>query len=246
VIQLTLSVFTAAALALAVAKAPAAEPPDKTVDDAAEERPDNTPPKGFVSLLPGKEMDGWKGRIGSPLAVARMSRLRRNRLQRLADSDMLVHWKVTDGVLEFDGKGKSISTERVYCNFELYVDWKIPKGGKSGIYLRGYPKVQIWDATLEDVGAEVGSGGLFNNKDHPSKPLVKADRPTGEWNTFHIKMVSGRVTVKLNGTPVVNDVVLENHWTPDRPIHFTGPIELEANGSKLYFKNIYLRELPRK
>jgi len=69
--------------------------------------------------------------------------------------------------------------------------------GDSGIYLRGVPQVQIW-ITLRrrkfPLGANLGSGGLWNNdKGSPGKdPLVKADKPFGEWNHFRILMVGSR------------------------------------------------------
>ncbi len=59
-------------------------------------------------------------------------------------------------------------------------------------------------------------------------------------------MVGDRVTVKLNGELVVDDVVMENYWERDKPIYSTGPIELQSHGNTLWFKNIYIRELPRK
>ena len=101
------------------------------------------------------------------------------------------HWSVKDGILIYDGKGQSLQTVKDYGNFEFFVDWRIQKAGDSGIYLRGTPQVQIWDNP-------VGSGGLFNNQKNPSKPLVVADKPVGEWNTFWIRMVGDKVTVKLN------------------------------------------------
>ena len=55
----------------------------------------------------------------------------------------------------------------------------------------------------------------------------------------------GCVTVKLNGVLVVNNVVLENYWERDKPIYPTGQIELQNHGSTLWFKNIYIREIPR-
>jgi len=100
--------------------------------------------------------------------------------------------------------------------------------------------VQIWDLNRR----KEGSGGLFNNKKNPSKPLVCADNPIGEWNTFYIKMVGERVTVKLNGKLVVDNVVMENYWERSKPIYPTGQIELQHHGSKLWFKNIYIKELP--
>ena len=58
-------------------------------------------------------------------------------------------------------------------------------------------------------------------------------------------MVGDKVTVKLNGKLVVDNVVLENYWERDKPIYPTGQIELQNHGSTLWFKNIYLRELPK-
>ena len=70
-----------------------------------------------------------------------------------------------------------------------------------------------------------------------------ADNPIGEWNTFYIKMVGERVTIKLNGQLVVDNVVLENYWERDKPIYSTGAIELQNHGNTLYFRNIYVKEL---
>ncbi len=164
--------------------------------------------------------------------------------QAKADQRMRDHWRVEDGALVFDGKGDSLCTSKDYGDFELLVDWKILKDGDSGIYLRGSPQVQIWDPDVK-AAAGVGSGGLFNNQKGPSKPLVKADNPVGEWNTFRIKMVGPKVSVWLNDKLVVDNVVLENYWERDKPIYPTGQIELQNHGNTLYFKNIYLKDLSR-
>jgi hypothetical protein len=125
----------------------------------------------------------------------------------------------------------------------MLVDWKIKKDGDSGIYLRGSPQVQIWDTNRPN--ADVGSGGLYNNQKHPSKPSKKADKPVGEWNTFRIFMVGDLVTVILNGELVVDNVVMENYWERDKPIYPMGQIELQSHGSTLYFRNVFIREIPR-
>ena len=121
------------------------------------------------------------------------------------------NWTVKDGVIHCSGKGGvSLQTAKDYGNFELLVDWKIEKGGDSGIYLRGQPQVQIWDSDNLAKGLEAdagkGSGGLWNNPagDKAKQPLKKADKPVGEWNTFHITMVGDEVTIKLNGELVVD------------------------------------------
>jgi len=90
----------------------------------------------------------------------------------------------------------------------------------------------------------VGSGGLYNNQIGPSIPLQAADNPIGQWNRFRIIMKGRQVTVYLNERLVVDNVILENYWERDKSIYTSGQIELQAHNSPLYFKNIYIRELP--
>jgi hypothetical protein len=205
----------------------------------------NQPPEGFVALFNGKDLSGWKGLVEDPKKRAGMSKQQLSEAQAKADADMRANWKIVDGVLCFDGKGHSLCTAKDYGDFEMLVDWKIELGGDSGIYLRGSPQVQIWDPANRGVGAEVGSGGLYNNQKGPSKPLKKADRPVGQWNTFRIVMMGELVTVYLNDLLVVDNVVMENYWERDKPIYPTGQIELQSHGSNLYFRNIFIREIPR-
>jgi hypothetical protein len=193
-----------------------------------------------------------KGPYDNPDKRAALAPEEAKRLQQEADENMRAHWKAVDGVLVFDGKGRSLCTAKDYGDFEMLVDWKIEKNGDSGIYLRGSPQVQIWDTANRSVGAEVGSGGLYNNQKNPSKPSKCADKPVGEWNTFRITMIGERVTVILNEELVVDNVILENYWNRfdaqkyrDRPIYPTGQIELQNHGNFLYFRNIYIREIPR-
>jgi hypothetical protein len=197
---------------------------------------DNSPPEGFLALFNGKDLTNWQGLIELP-ARAKMSPEKRAEAQKKANEKYLPHWTVKDGILQYDGKGQSLQTVKDYGNFELYVDWKIGKKGDSGLYLRGNPQVQIWDNPI-------GSGGLYNNQKHPSKPLKVADKPVGQWNTFHIIMKGDRVTVLLNGEKVVENTPLENYWTKGQPLPAKGPIELQHHGDHLWFKNIYLKELP--
>jgi len=210
---------------------------------------DNTAPPGFTALFNGKDLTNWKGLLASPNDnPAKRAQLSPEQLaeeQKKADADMRAHWGVEDGVFVFDGKGRSLATKKDYGNFELLVDWKILPKGDSGIYLRGSPQVQIWDPSDEKGNArKLGSGGLFNNKKNPADPLKLADKPIGEWNRFRILMAGERVHVYLNNELVVNNTVLENYWEKDKPIYPTGQIELQNHGNKLFFKNIYIRELP--
>jgi hypothetical protein len=126
------------------------------------------------------------------------------------------------------------------------VDWKINEGGDSGIYLRSGPQVQIWDPLSGKANPKhEGSGGLFNNQKNPNGPLKVADYFPGEWNHFDVLMIGDKVTVYLNNELVVHNVIMENYWERDQPIYPTGQLELQAHAEPVWFRNIYIRELPR-
>jgi HEAT repeat protein len=207
------------------------------------EMPDET---GFAPIFNGKDLTGWKGLVANPIQRAKMKPAAMKTAQAKADEVMRSGWSVINGELVFNGRGDNICTEKQYGDFEMYVDWKLDPAGPeadAGIYLRGTPQVQIWDTSRVNVGAQVGSGGLYNNQTYPSKPLQVADNPLGEWNTCYIKMVGDRVTVLLNGVLVVDNVVMENYWDRSQPIPAVEQLELQAHGSKVYYRNIYVKEL---
>lgn len=203
--------------------------------------------KGYVSLFNGKDLTGWKGLVQNPIARAKMSADQLKEAQEKADEAMRNDWKVEDGLLVYVGHGfDNLCTDKAYGDFEMTVDWKLDPNGEepdAGVYLRGTPQVQIWDIRRTNVGAQVGSGGLYNNQKNRSTPTSVEDNKLGEWNTFHIKMVGDKVTVKLNGVTVVDNVTLENYWDRKQPIFPREQIEMQAHGSKVYFRDIYLKEL---
>jgi len=199
---------------------------------------------GFVSIFNGKDLTGWEGLVKNPIERSKMSKKTLARAQTKANEQMLKDWFVKDGVIGFMGEGyNNICSIKDYGDFEMIVDWKITNGGDSGIYLRGTPQVQIWDIARVDAGAEVGSGGLYNNQKYERIPITVADNPINEWNTFRIKMVGERVTVHLNGVLVTDNVILENYWDRKLPIFTKEAIELQAHGEDLGFRNIYVREI---
>jgi HEAT repeat protein len=202
--------------------------------------------RGYESIFNGKDLTGWQGLVENPIARSKMSPKQLEQKQLEANAKVSENWSIRDGCIYFQGDGANLCTTRHYGDFEMLVDWKISRHGDSGIYLRGSPQVQIWDVARTDVGAQVGSGGLYNNQHEKSTPLVVADNPVGEWNTFYIKMTGDRVTVRLNGVLVVDSVVMENYWDRSIPIFNEEAIELQAHGTELAFRNIYVRELGNK
>jgi hypothetical protein len=199
---------------------------------------------GFVNLFNGTDLSGWKALVGNPISRSKMSDTALLNAEKAANEKTKGDWIVKDGLLAFTGHGDNLATEKKYGDIEMYVDWKITAQGDAGIYLRGTPQVQIWDTSRRDVGAQVGSGGLYNNQKHESKPLVVADNKIGEWNRFHIIMKGDKVTVYLNGILVVDNIPLENYWDHNMPLFAKEQIELQAHGTYVAYRNIYLRELP--
>jgi len=219
----------------------------------------NQPPAGFTALFNGKDLSGWRGRKPNfnPTDEARtFSKAEVAALQVVWNDERDKHWRVdvTKGEIVSDGSEPHLATVADYGDFELMVDWlMVSPNGDSGIYLRGYPQVQIWDPSNpreQRNGADRGSGALWNNnKDNPGRfPLVKADKPIGEWNTLRIRMVGQKVSVWLNGQQTVDDQVMDNYFDPNtphtRPLVAKGPIELQTHGSEMRFRNIFVRDIP--
>lgn len=213
----------------------------------------NQPPKGFTNLFDGKSLDGWRGRPHlDPRTESGWDEATRKQKQAEWDADRAAHWSVdaAHGEIVSDGHGVFLTTNKDYGDFEFHVDWKLVQAnGDSGIYLRGCPQIQIWDpnnAEQVNLGVQKGSGALWNNNDdNPGKwPMVKADRPIGEWNTFKVRMIGSRVWVWFNDQLTVDGQIMDNYFDRSQPIFATGNIQLQTHGSETRFRNVYVREIP--
>jgi hypothetical protein len=209
------------------------------------------PPKGFTALFNGKDFSGWHGMPHfDPYKLAAMSADEKAAKIAQWTEDAKKHWKIENGELVNDGNGAYLTTDKDYGDIELLLEYKTVPLADSGIYLRATPQVQIWDYTKEggkwNLGADKGSGGLWNNKkDSPGRdPLVLADKPFGQWNSFRILMVGERVTVFLNDKLVVNFARLENFWNKDLPLPKVAPIQLQTHGGEIRWRNMFIREIP--
>jgi hypothetical protein len=188
---------------------------------------DNVAPEGFTALFNGKDFTGWSAKQGKEETDAEKAKWQE-------------HWKVEDGVIQFDGQGPNLWTSGKYKDFVLMVDWRFPKPGDSGIYLRGQSKsqVNIWCVPM-------GSGEVWGYRTDQKQPEAirkavtpskKMDKPVGEWNSFVITMKGDRLTVELNGEVVIDDAQL-----PD--VQAEGEIALQRHGNPIEFKNIYIKEM---
>jgi hypothetical protein len=215
------------------------------------------PPAGFTPLFDGKSLTGWHGwaiheKGGSPAEVAKLSTEERAKKVETWTADAKKHWSAENGELVNDGKGAYVATDKDYGDIELLIEYKTVAGADSGIYLRDTPQVQIWDSNQKfdpknpTRKPHLGSGGLFNNTPDAvgRDPLVLADKPFGEWNTFRILQVGERTTVYLNGKLVVDFARMENYWDRKLPLPRVGKILLQTHGGEIRWRNLFVREIP--
>lgn len=208
-----------------------------------------TAPAGFTALYNGRDLSGWRGGDTFDhrkwLALPEAERAAKNAEWT---ADMRAHWSAQGEELVNDGHGKYATTEKDYGDFELLLEYRTVALADSGIYLRGCPQVQIWDYAEKEkfpLGADKGSGGLWNNSPGaPGKdPLVRADKPFGEWNRMRILMVGARVSVWLNDQLVVDHALLENYYDRSQPVPARGPIQLQTHGGEIRWRNLFIREI---
>lgn len=210
------------------------------------------PPKGFTALFNGKDLTGWHGL--NPHRVAKLEGEKKEAELAKQTAEFAQHWTVEKGQLVNDGHGAYATTDQDYGDIELRLEYKTVAGADSGIYLRGTPQVQIWDVNRPldpkrpTNRPDLGSGGLFNNTPGTlgRDPVLKVDRPFGQWNTFRIRQIGARTWVWLNNRAVVEGAVMENYWDRSKPLPETGPIMLQTHGGEIRWRNIYVREIPAK
>ena len=210
---------------------------------------DPQPPAGFRAIFNGRDLTGWYGL--NPHAVGKLEgdALAANLKQQR--DEIPAHWKVEDGELVNIGTGPYATTTEEFGNIELHLDYKTVAKADSGIYLRGSPQIQIWDINQPslpsnpDRNPNKGSGGLFNNtpKSPGRDPLVVADKPFGEWNTFRVRQISDRTWVWLNDKLVVDGAVMENYWDRNKPLPAKGPIMLQTHGGEIRWRNIFVHTI---
>ena len=210
---------------------------------------DPAPPAGFTPIFNGQDLKGWHGL--NPHSIAKLTGEKRDAMLKKMRDEFASHWRVENGELVNDGHGPYATTDEEFGDIELHIEYKTVPKADSGIYLRGVPQVQIWDwnqvfdPKKPTRKPHLGSGGLFNNTPNtPGRdPLVLADRPFGEWNSFRIRQV-GKVTwVWLNDKLVVDGAPMENYFDRTQPFPAQGPIMLQTHGGEIRWRNLFVRKI---
>lgn len=210
---------------------------------------DPAPPAGFRALFNGKDLTGWHGL--NPHLVVKLEGAKKEENLKKQRDEFPQHWKVENGELVNAGTGPYATTDEEFGDIELHIEYKTVPHADSGVYLRGSPQVQIWDINQPDQPKNpdrhprLGSGGLFNNTPNtPGRdPLVVADKPFGEWNTFRIRQIGAHTWVWLNDKLVVDGNVMENYWDRTKPLPEKGPIMLQTHGGEIRWRNLFVHTI---
>ncbi len=206
-------------------------------------------PEGFRALFNGKDLSGWHG--FNPHQGLKLTGEKKAADLAKQRADFPLHWRVENGELVNAGTGPYATTAEEFGDIELRIEYKTVAKADSGIYLRGNPQVQIWDLNQvfdpkkPDRKPHLGSGGLFNNTPGtPGRdPLVIADKPFGEWNTFRIVQKGDVTTIWLNGKLVADHAKMENYWDRAQPLPAKGPLMLQTHGGEIRWRNLYVKTL---
>ena len=167
------------------------------------------PPKGFTKLFNGKDLTGWRGRQPNynPAEEAKLSKSELAAKQAEWNTARDLHWKVdtAKGEIVSDGQSPHLATGKDYGDFEFHVEWlMVSHNGDSGVYLRGYPQVQVWDP---DNPREVKKRRRRKARVRCGTTIPRT-RGSGRWSKpttrsgsgmpSRIRMVGSRVWVWLN------------------------------------------------
>jgi hypothetical protein len=256
--------LTSLFIALLVTGDVRSEPPGTpaAASRAGSKEPGGVSAQGFVTIFDGKDLDGWTTRQPgqhdwsvvdgvidcNPQGDAPGDRNLWTR-QEYGDFDLWIDWRIKESpfvnrkarLILPDGTFKKDETGNVIAVAAPNTD--------SGVFLRGQHKsqVNIWCWP-------VGSGEVWGYRTDPAfsakvhagvTPKVNADRPVGEWNTFHIVMQGERLTVTLNGKLVIDDAELPG-------VPRKGPLALQLHSERkdgewgaslVQFRNIRIKEL---
>ena len=173
-------------------------------------------------------------------------------------------WHIAGGVLSKEGPVDDLVTTQSFGNFELELEWKIGKGGNSGVFYRGTrgydhvywsgPEYQLRDKSMDPKGENLllASGSAYG----VYGPPAEVTKPLDEWNSARIVVSGNFVEHWLNGQQVVQYQLTSPEWAakvkatkfadfPNYGLARRGFISIQGDHpGQLSIRGMRIRELP--
>jgi len=161
-------------------------------------------------------------------------------------------WKAEDGILINTPPSTDIVTGKKFMDFELHIEFLVPQGSNSGVYLQGRYEIQVDDCYHQPLRSTMC--GAIYNKVAPKENVAK---PAGDWQAFDIvfhaakrdkqgKIIQkARATVIFNGIKVIDDAEIDGltGGALDDREGTPGPLMLQGDHGPVQYRNILIRPL---
>lgn len=146
-------------------------------------------------------------------------------------------WHIEKDMLVNTKAGVDLVSRQRFTDFKLHLEFNIPPGGNSGVYLRGRHEVQIEDNYGEKPDS-LKAGGVYGF----IVPRKMAIKPAGQWNSYDITFLGRKVTVRLNNEMVINNIEIPGitGGALDSRETDPGPLMLQGDHGPVRFRNIIL------
>jgi len=146
-------------------------------------------------------------------------------------------WIAENGILRSPKSGANLITNEKFGDFKLHVEFRIPKGSNSGVYLRGRYEVQVTDSkgmepALDQMGAIYGF--II-----PSEMVAK---DAGEWNVYDITLIGRMLTLVANGKTVITNQEIPGitGGALDSNEGEPGPLYIQGDHGPVEYRNIVI------
>lgn len=151
-------------------------------------------------------------------------------------------WSVVEGAMTNQAGANNLVSKQKFNNFKIECEYKLEARSNSGIYLRGRYELQV----LDDHGSQPESHGHMGIYSRVA-PAVNASKPAGEWQTMEAVIIGNRVTVRLNGETVHDNVALDGitGGALDSNEAAPGPIMLQGDHGKVWFRKVTVTPIIR-
>lgn len=146
-------------------------------------------------------------------------------------------WTSQNGILKSEKSGANLITDAKFSDFKLHVEFRIPKGSNSGVYLRGRHEIQVTDGkgmepAIDQLGAVYGF----------ITPSEMAAKNPGEWQTFDITLLGRMLTLVVNGKTVITNQEIPGitGGALDSNEGEPGPIYIQGDHGPVEYRNIVI------